>query len=94
IRKIMRDGFSITKAVWQDETNILYLDSGSQPVNVYSLDISTGASRNIYSINGAQDIASRSGQVTMLEINDGTILQRITGEWKVISNSQSPNYPN
>ena len=94
IRKIMRDGFSITKAVWQDETNILYLDSGSQPVNVYSLDISTGASRNIYSINGVQDIASRSGQVTMLEINDGTILQRVTGEWKVISNSQSPNYPN
>ncbi|MFZ9227918.1 MAG: GerMN domain-containing protein [Candidatus Nanopelagicales bacterium] len=94
IRKIMRDGFSITKAVWQDETNILYLDSGSQPVNVYSLDISTGASRNIYSINGVQDIASRSGQATMLEINDGTILQRVTGEWKVISNSQSPNYPN
>ncbi len=94
IQKIMRDGFSITKAIWQDESTILYLDSGSQPVNVNSLDIFTGQSRNIYSINGVQDIAGTARQSTLLEINDGTILQRVTGEWKVIPNSKSPNYPN
>jgi len=94
IQKVMRDGFSISKAVWQDESTVLYFDSRTQPVNIYSLDIFTGLSRNIYSVNGVEDIAGTARQATLLELNDGTILQRVTGEWKVIPNSKSPNYPN
>jgi hypothetical protein len=94
IQKIMRDGFSISKAIWQDESTVLYFDSRTQPVNIYSLDIFTGLSRNIYSVNGVEDIAGTARQATFLEINDGTVLQRVTGEWKTIPNSKSPNYPN
>jgi len=94
IQKVMRDGFSISKAVWQDESTVLYFNSRTQPVNIYSLDIFTGLSRNIYSVNGVEDIAGTARQATLLELNDGTILQRVTGEWKVIPNSKSPNYPN
>ena len=94
IQKIMRDGFSISKAIWQDETTILYLNNDDKPSNIYSLDIFTGLSRNIYSINGVQDLAGTSRQIPLLEINDGSVLQRVTGEWVVIPNAKSPNYPN
>ena len=94
IQKIMRDGFSIAKATWQDESTVLYFNSDSQPVSIYSLDIFTGLSRSIYSVNGVKDIAGTARKSTLLEINDGTILQRVTGEWKAIPNSKSPNYPN
>ena len=94
IRKLMRDGFSISKAIWQDETTVLYLDSVSQLANIYSLDIFTGTSRNIYSLNGVQDLAGTARKPTLVEINDGTVLQRVTGQWEVIPNAKSPNYPN
>lgn len=94
IQKLMRDGFSISKAIWQDETTVLYLDSATQLANIYSLDIFTGISRNIYSINGAQDLAGAARKSTLLEINDGTVLQRVSGQWEVIPNAKSPNYPN
>ena len=94
IQKLMRDGFSISKAIWQDETTVLYLDSATQLANIYSLDIFTGISRNIYSINGVQDLAGTTRKSTLLEINDGTVLQRVSGQWEVIPNAKSPNYPN
>ena len=94
IQKLMRDGFSISKAIWQDETTVLYLDSATQLANIYSLDIFTGISRNIYSINGVQDLAGTTRKSTLLEINDGTVLQRASGQWEVIPNAKSPNYPN
>ncbi|MFM7139468.1 MAG: LpqB family beta-propeller domain-containing protein, partial [Actinomycetes bacterium] len=94
IQKLMRDGFSISKAIWQDETTVLYLDSATQLANIYSLDIFTGISRNIYSINGVQDVAGTTRKSTLLEINDGTVLQRVSGQWEVIPNAKSPNYPN
>jgi hypothetical protein len=94
IQKLMRDGFSISKAIWQDETTVLYLDSATQLTNIYSLDIFTGISRNIYSINGVQDLAGTTRKSTLLEINDGTVLQRVSGQWEVIPNAKSPNYPN
>ena len=94
IQKLMRDGFSISKAIWQDETKVLYLDSATQLANIYSLDIFTGISRNIYSINGVQDLAGTTRKSTLLEINDGTVLQRVSGQWEVIPNAKSPNYPN
>lgn len=94
IQKLMRDGFSISKAIWQDETTVLYLDSATQLANIYSLDIFTGISRNIYSINGVQDLAGTARKSTLLEINDGTVLQRVSGQWEVIPNAKSPNYPN
>ena len=94
IQKLMRDGFSISKAIWQDETTVLYLDSATQLANIYSLDIFTGISRNIYSINGVQDLAGTTRKSTLLEINDGTVLQRVSGQWEVIPNAKSPSYPN
>lgn len=93
IQKIMRDGFSISKASWQDETTVVYLDNSTQPANIFNLDIFTGISRNIYSINGAQDIATSNRQPTLVEINDGTVLQRISGEWQIIAKATKPSYP-
>lgn len=93
IQKIMRDGFSISKASWQDETTVVYLDNSTQPVNIYNLDIFTGISRNIYTINGAQDLATSNRQPTLVEINDGTILQRVSGEWQTIPDAINPSYP-
>lgn len=81
VRKLIRDGFSVTQATWQDSEYVLYVDNFSEPANIYSIDSFTGFSKSLYSQIGSRNIASVIKKPTYLTLEDGSILERISGEW-------------
>lgn len=94
IRKVIRDGFSVSEASWADEANILYIDKAQEITSIFSLDSFTAISNKLYEISGAIDVSASSKQRVLIEKNDGTILERVAGDWKLIPNSSSINFPN
>ena len=93
VRKLIRDGFSVTQATWQDSEYVLYLDNFSEPANIYSIDSFTGVSKSLYSQIGSRNLASVIKKPTYLTLEDGSILERISGEWIRRGNFVNATYP-
>ena len=93
VRKLIRDGFSVTQATWQDSEYVLYLDNFSEPANIYSIDSFTGVSKSLYSQIGSRNLASVIKKPTYLTLEDGSILERISGEWISRGNLVNAAYP-
>ena len=93
VRKLIRDGYSVTQATWQDSEIVLYLDNFSEPANVYSIDTFTGFSKSLYSQIGSRNLASVIKKPTYLTLEDGSILERISGEWISRGNLINATYP-
>jgi hypothetical protein len=93
VRKLIRDGFSVTQATWQDSEFVLYLDNISEPANIYSVDTFTGFSTTLYSQIGSINIASVVKKPTFLTLQDGSTLERISGEWISRGNFINATYP-
>lgn len=93
VRKLIRDGFSVTQATWQDSEIVLYLDNFSEPANIYSVDTFTGFSKSLYSQLGTQNLASVIKKPTYLTLEDGSLLERFSGEWIGRGNLINATYP-
>jgi len=93
VRKLIREGFSIAQATWQDSEFVLYLDNISEPANIYSVDTFTGFSKTLYSQIGSRNIASVIKKPTYLSLEDGSILERVSGEWISRGNLINATYP-
>jgi hypothetical protein len=93
VRKLIRDGFSVAQATWQDSEIVLYLDNFSEPANIYSVDTFTGFTKSLYSQIDSRNIASVINKPTYLTLEDGTILERISGEWISRGNLINATYP-
>jgi hypothetical protein len=93
VRKLIRDGFSVTQATWQDSEYVLYLDNFSETANIYSIDSFTGVSKSLYSQIGSRNLASVIKKPTYLTLEDGSILERISGEWISRGNFVNATYP-
>jgi hypothetical protein len=92
-RKLIRDGFSVTQATWLDSEFVLYLDNVSEPANIYSVDTFSGFSTTLYSQIGSRNLASVIKKPTYLTLEDGSILERISGEWVSRGNLINATYP-
>ena len=93
VRKLIRDGFSVTQATWQDSEIVLYLDNNLEPASVYSVDSFTGTSKSLYSQLGSRNVASVIKKPTYLTLEDGSLLERISGEWISRGNLINATYP-
>lgn len=93
VRKLIRDGYSVAQATWQDSEIVLYLDNFSEPANIYSIDTFTGVSKLLYSQIGSRNLASVIKKPTYLTLEDGSILERISGEWISRGNLVNAAYP-
>ena len=93
VKKIIRDGYSVTQATWQDSEFVLYLDNFSEPANIYSIDTFTGVFKSLYSQIGSRNLASVIKKPTYLTMEDGSILERISGEWISRGNLINASYP-
>ena len=93
VRKLIRDGYSVTQATWQDSEIVLYLDNFSELANIYSIDTFTGFSKLLYSQIGSRNLASVIKKPTYLTLEDGSILERISGEWISRGNLINASYP-
>jgi len=93
VRKLIRDGFSVTQATWQDSGIVLYLDNLSEPASIYSIDTFTGFSRSLYSQLGTRNLASVIKKPTYLTLEDGSLLERVSGEWIGRGNLINATYP-
>jgi hypothetical protein len=93
VRKLIRDGFSVTQATWQDSEIVLYLDNLSEPASIYSVDTFTGFSKSLYSQLGSRNLASVIKKPTYLTLEDGSLLERVSGEWLGRGNLINATYP-
>jgi hypothetical protein len=93
VRKLIRDGFSVTQATWQDSGIVLYLDNLSEPASIYSIDTFTGFSKSLYSQLGTRNLASVIKKPTYLTLEDGSLLERVSGEWIGRGNFINATYP-
>jgi hypothetical protein len=93
VRKLIRDGFSVTQATWQDSETVLYLDNFSEPASIYSVDTFTGFSKSLYSQLGSRNLASVIKKPTYLTLEDGSLLERVSGEWIGRGNLINATYP-
>lgn len=93
VRKLIRDGFSVTQATWQDSGIVLYLDNLSEPASIYSIDTFTGFSKSLYSQLGTRNLASVIKKPTYLTLEDGSLLERVSGEWIGRGNLLNATYP-
>jgi len=93
VRKLIRDGFSVTQATWQDSGIVLYLDNLSEPASIYSIDTFTGFSKSLYSQLGTRNLASVIKRPTYLTLEDGSLLERVSGEWIGRGNLINATYP-
>ena len=93
VRKLIRDGFSVTQATWQDSEIVLYLDNNLEPASIYSVDSFTGTSKSLYSQLGSRNVASVIKKPTYLTLEDGSLLERISGEWISRGNLINATYP-
>jgi len=93
VRKLIRDGFSVTQATWQDSGIVLYLDNLSEPAIIYSIDTFTGFSKSLYSQLGTRNLASVIKKPTYLTLEDGSLLERVSGEWIGRGNLINATYP-
>jgi hypothetical protein len=93
VRKLIRDGFSVTQATWQDSETVLYLDNFSEPASIYSVDTFTGFSKSLYSQLGSRNLASVFKKPTYLTLEDGSLLERVSGDWMSRGNLINATYP-
>jgi hypothetical protein len=93
VRKLIRDGFSVTQATWQDSGIVLYLDNLSEPASIYSIDTFTGFSKSLYSQLGTRNLASVIKKPAYLTLEDGSLLERVSGEWIGRGNLINATYP-
>jgi hypothetical protein len=93
LRKITRDGFAVSQATWQDETNVLYLDNSVEPATLFTVDSFTGISKSLYSQSGTTSIASAVKKPLLLSLSDGSLLERVSGDWVNRGNLTNASYP-
>jgi len=93
LRKITRDGFAVSQATWQDETNVLYLDNSVEPATLFTVDSFTGISKSLYSQSGTTNIASAVKKPLLLSLSDGSLLERVSGDWVNRGNLTNASYP-
>jgi hypothetical protein len=93
LRKVVRDGFSVNSATWQDEITLLYLDSSVDPANIYAVDTFTGLSKILYSQSGATNIAGVTKKPLLLTLVTDIILERVSGNWIERGELTNATYP-
>ena len=93
LRKVIRDGFSVKQAIWQDESSILYLEDSGDIANIYSLDLFTGVSKLLHSQLGATNIASSAAKPLLVSLEDGSMIERISGDWVNRGELLNASYP-
>lgn len=93
LRKITRDGFAVSQATWQDETNVLYLDNSVEPATLFTVDSFTGMTKSLYSQSGTTNIASAVKKPLLLSLSDGSLLERVSGDWVNRGNLTNASYP-
>ncbi len=93
LRKITRDGFAVSQATWQDETNVLYLDNSVEPATLFTVDSFTGISKSLYSQSGTNNIASTVKKPLLLSLSDGSLLERVSGDWVNRGKLTNASYP-
>jgi len=93
LRKITRDGFAVSQATWQDETNVLYLDNSVEPATLFTVDSFTGMTKSLYSQSGTTNIASAVKKPVLLSLGDGSLLERVSGDWVNRGNLTNASYP-
>ena len=93
IQRISNDNFSVKSATWQDEKNIVYLDASNENTNIYSLNTLNGAVKNISTLSGASSVAISPYKTLLIGTEDGTLQQRLNGNWEILGNFINPTYP-
>ena len=93
LRKVVRDGFSVNSATWQDEITLLYLDSSVDPANIYAVDTFTGLSKILYSQSAAINIAGVTKKPLLLTLVTDIILERVSGNWIERGELTNATYP-
>jgi hypothetical protein len=93
LRKVVRDGFSVNSATWQDEITLLYLDSSADPGNIYAVDTFTGLSKILFSQSGAINIAGVTKKPLFLTLITDVILERVSGNWIERGELTNATYP-
>jgi len=93
IQRISNDNFSVKSATWQDEKNIVYLDASNENTNIYSLNTLNGAIKNISTLPGANSVAISPYKTLLIGTEDGTLQQRLNGNWESLGNFINPTYP-
>jgi hypothetical protein len=69
------------------------LDNFSEPASIYSVDTFTRFSKPLYSQIDSRNIASVIKKPTYLTLEDGSILERVSGEWISRGNLINATYP-
>lgn len=93
LRKVIRDGFGISDATWQDEITLLFLDNSQDLVNINAVDTFTGLSKTLYSESGVTSIAGITKKPLFLSLENSLIAERISGSWVERGNLSNPTYP-
>jgi hypothetical protein len=93
LRKVVRDGFGVSNATWQDEITLLYLDSSQDLVNINAVDTFTGLSKTLYSESGVTSIAGIAKKPLFLSLESSVIAERVSGSWVERGNLINPTYP-
>lgn len=93
LTKVMREGFAITQATWQDETTLIYLENSNEASNVYAIDTFTGVSKFLYSQVGAVNIAAALKKPLLITLDDGSMWERLSGDWILRGQLQNAGYP-
>ena len=93
IRKLIKDGFSVSQATWQDSSTVLFIDNFSDPASVLSVDVFNGLSKSLYTQIGSVNIASALKKETFLTLDNGLLLERKSGEWITRGSLINASYP-
>jgi len=93
LRKVIRDGFSVNSATWQDEITLLYLDRSGDPANIYAVDTFTGSSKILYSQSGAINIAGITKKPLLLTLITDIVIERVSGNWVERGKLTNATYP-
>ena len=93
LRKVIRDGFAVSNATWQDEITLLYLDSSQDLTNINAVDTFTGLSKILYSESEVTNIAGITKKPLFLSLENSVVAERISGSWVERGNLINPTYP-
>jgi hypothetical protein len=93
LRKVVRDGFSVNNATWQDEVTLLYLDKSEDPASINAVDTFTGLSKTLYTQSGAVNLAGVTKKPLFLTLITDTLIERVSGNWVERGKFINASYP-
>lgn len=84
---------NISQVSWQNNNDLVLIDTTADLSTVASIDTLTGGSRVIDFVEGAIAISASPAFPTLIELQDGSLLEASENEWRYLGNFQSPQYP-